>query len=244
MAATGLAGMTVGDLTGTSVVAVNGDRIGEVDAVIETPEGGKAIVGVGGFLGIGERDVALALSDLTYSTEADQLNIDLDREALEQMPEAPEDAERLPDDTQLSTLMAAGAQGTSGTGDAASGDAMTDGDDAAAGGTASDDADADADTADGTTTGAATDDAGGMTDGADDGAAETGTGDGMATGEGAETAGEDDRAIDEMEAEDGAAAGDADGDFDVGAEEEDVDPALADTPRLLDDDENEETQSQ
>ncbi|QOL81006.1 PRC-barrel domain-containing protein [Pseudooceanicola spongiae] len=58
--------MTADDLEGYSVKTTNGDVIGEVDNVVLVNGNAMAVVGIGGFLGLGEHDVALPLSELTF----------------------------------------------------------------------------------------------------------------------------------------------------------------------------------
>ncbi|KAA2313141.1 hypothetical protein DL237_15435 [Pseudooceanicola sediminis] len=58
--------MTAEDLEGYSVKTTNGDDIGEIDSVVLINGNAMAVVGIGGFLGLGEHDVALPLSDLTF----------------------------------------------------------------------------------------------------------------------------------------------------------------------------------
>ena len=62
--------MTVDDLVGTEVVAADGEEVGEIDNVALIGERLVAIVGVGGFLGIGEHDVALPLERLMMEGES------------------------------------------------------------------------------------------------------------------------------------------------------------------------------
>jgi hypothetical protein len=113
-----LAEMTVGDLNGTNVVDGNGDSIGRITNVVQGPSEGEAVIGIGGFLGIGRYDVALPLSDLSYNGDERAVSVSLTREQLEAMPEYDSsEAEPLPAETQVSTLIndnpAAGAPATS-----------------------------------------------------------------------------------------------------------------------------------
>lgn len=68
--------LRVTDLIGQPVyVATGGDgreAIGDISDVLMTPEGRMtmALVGVGGFLGVGERTVALPLDELTITPQA------------------------------------------------------------------------------------------------------------------------------------------------------------------------------
>ena len=101
-----LSEMTVGDLTGTDVIDANGDSIGTINDVVQGPAAGEAVVGIGGFLGIGRHDVALPLGDLSYDPETGAVLVDLTRETLEAMPEHDSAArESLPAETQLAMLL-------------------------------------------------------------------------------------------------------------------------------------------
>jgi hypothetical protein len=101
-----LSEMTVGDLNGTDVMDANGDNIGKITDVVQGTNEGEAVLGIGGFLGIGRYDVALPLSDLSYNAQDRVISVSLTREELEAMPEYDgTDREPLPADTQLSTLM-------------------------------------------------------------------------------------------------------------------------------------------
>lgn len=55
--------MTVGEIIGQNVYGANGEDVGEVDYIFRDGDMLMAIVGVGGFLGLGEHDVAIPLSD-------------------------------------------------------------------------------------------------------------------------------------------------------------------------------------
>jgi len=88
-----MSGMTAEELTGKRVHDANGEWIGEVDKVLMSQDGNsaeKAVVDVGGFLGIGEKPVAVDLSDLMMKKEADgddmQLYVNATKEQLEAMP--------------------------------------------------------------------------------------------------------------------------------------------------------------
>jgi hypothetical protein len=106
MAPQSLSEMTVGDLNGTDVMDANSDKIGNITDVVQGTNEGQAVLGIGGFLGIGQYDVALSLSDLTYNAEDQVISVSLTREELEAMPEYDgTDREPLPADTRLSTLM-------------------------------------------------------------------------------------------------------------------------------------------
>lgn len=60
--------MRAGDLVGQNVYAANGDRIGEIDQVVvnRSSRATAAVIGVGGFLGIGERKAVVPISQLQW----------------------------------------------------------------------------------------------------------------------------------------------------------------------------------
>ncbi|WP_274423120.1 PRC-barrel domain-containing protein [Chelativorans sp. YIM 93263] len=59
------------NLTGTTVYGSNEESVGEIGDVILTPEGDvdAVIVDVGGFLGIGQKEVALSIDNLAFMTD-------------------------------------------------------------------------------------------------------------------------------------------------------------------------------
>lgn len=95
-------GMVVGDLIGLKVVEADGESIGEVDSVIKTEDGYAAVVGVGGFLGLGERTVAVPLDEISMAAENDLKLSTWTKAELEAQPEIDEDTvENLEDDVRL-----------------------------------------------------------------------------------------------------------------------------------------------
>jgi putative membrane protein len=72
--------MLASDLLDTNIYGTNGEDIGEVDDVVIGPDGRvvAVVVGVGGFLGIGQKDVAIPFSALEISAaegqQADRTN--------------------------------------------------------------------------------------------------------------------------------------------------------------------------
>ncbi|MDN5567688.1 MAG: PRC-barrel domain-containing protein [Paracoccus sp. (in: a-proteobacteria)] len=77
-------------ITGTSVTSPNGDAIGDINDLIvdsETGEMKSAIIGVGGFLGIGEKQIALPWTDLTVNSDAQEITTDLTKEEADAAPE-------------------------------------------------------------------------------------------------------------------------------------------------------------
>ncbi|SHJ04563.1 PRC-barrel domain-containing protein [Wenxinia saemankumensis] len=179
---TSLDEMTVGDVLGMSVESPDGENIGDVDYVIQTADGLAAVIGIGGFLGLGEYTVALPLDEFQLNEDFTAFTLGTTREALEAQPEFDESGiESLEDELVVGDLMAQSGDGSG---------AMTE--DTATEGTASDEA-GDMATGDGAMDGAA----------ADDGAAEVEAepmepaADDAATGEAAP----DDAAMDEAPAE-------------------------------------------
>ena len=58
-------------LIGVNVYNQQNEKLGEVDALILSPNGqiAGAVIGVGGFLGMGERDVMVPLNQLRFTNE-------------------------------------------------------------------------------------------------------------------------------------------------------------------------------
>lgn len=96
--------LTVGALIGYEVAGENGEIIGEVDNVVLVNGEEMAVVGIGGFLGLGEHDVALPLSDL-HSSAAEEGLLEADgytKAQLEAMAEFdPESAEEVTEDSPV-----------------------------------------------------------------------------------------------------------------------------------------------
>jgi len=67
--------MMASDLIGTKVISANNESIGDINDVIVDRNGQAiaAVVGVGGFLGIGEKDVAVPFKSLEFATR-EQVN--------------------------------------------------------------------------------------------------------------------------------------------------------------------------
>jgi sporulation protein YlmC with PRC-barrel domain len=76
-------------LIGRNIVNANGDTVGEIDSVV-IDQSGKVryvIVGVGGFLGIGKKDVALAWDELTISENGEKVTTTATKDQLAALPE-------------------------------------------------------------------------------------------------------------------------------------------------------------
>ncbi|WP_375279534.1 PRC-barrel domain-containing protein [Pseudooctadecabacter sp.] len=83
-------GMTVDQIVGLNVLSADGEDVGEIDYVISDGEGYQAVIGIGGFLGLGEYTVALPLENFAMNDD-DELILDATTEdELNNMPEIDE----------------------------------------------------------------------------------------------------------------------------------------------------------
>lgn len=111
---TSLEGMTVGDVLGMKVTDPTFAEIGDIDYIVPDGESASAVIGIGGFLGLGEYTVALPISDFIYDAEQRVLVLHTDKETLKTHPEFDESgAESLPDETPVASLMPDDASATS-----------------------------------------------------------------------------------------------------------------------------------
>lgn len=99
-ASTSFAGMTVGEALGMTVVDAAGETVGDIDYIYRDGAGAyMAVIGIGGFLGIGEHTVAVSLGDFSIDTERNALILDRTEDELRSMPDIDEAGlEGLPDD--------------------------------------------------------------------------------------------------------------------------------------------------
>lgn len=77
-------------ITGTTVTSPDGNNIGSINDLIldgDTGEMKAAIIGVGGFLGIGEKQIALPWEELTINSDAQEITSDLTQEEADAAPE-------------------------------------------------------------------------------------------------------------------------------------------------------------
>lgn len=84
-----MAGIDAKQLLGTDVKNAENEKVGEVQAV-QLDSAGKVrnlIVGVGGFMGLGERAVAVEPSALSVADNGDTLRTTLTKDQLKAMPE-------------------------------------------------------------------------------------------------------------------------------------------------------------
>lgn len=86
---TGMAPASTTELVGQTIVTVNGDEIGTVEQVGYSRQHDErvALVDVGGFLGAGDKVIAIPISELGLGGENDQVTTTMDRAAVEQAPE-------------------------------------------------------------------------------------------------------------------------------------------------------------
>ena len=88
----GMDQLTVEDLTGARVYGINDEDIGEIDDLLLSDDGTSidgAILGIGGFLGLGEHRIALSMDELQIlRSEGDfRVYVDATEEELEAQPE-------------------------------------------------------------------------------------------------------------------------------------------------------------
>lgn len=95
---TAFSGMTVSEIVGMPVESADAEDVGEIDYIFETSEGHDAVIGIGGFLGLGEYTVSVPLGAFTLDTERNVLVLDgFTEDELTAMPEIDEsELEALP----------------------------------------------------------------------------------------------------------------------------------------------------
>ncbi|WP_226780136.1 PRC-barrel domain-containing protein [Oceaniglobus trochenteri] len=82
------------DVTGTEVYSPTGDHIGTIDHVMIDKESGKigyAVMGFGGFLGLGEEHMPVPWAKLSYDTDKGGYVTDITKEQLESLPPREDD---------------------------------------------------------------------------------------------------------------------------------------------------------
>ncbi|MDF0597892.1 hypothetical protein [Psychromarinibacter halotolerans] len=98
--------MTVGDVVGMVAYDPEGERIAEIDYVVDTEGAAAAVLGIGGFLGLGEYTVSMPLEEFELSDDGTSFSLATDKETLKSQPEFDEaGVEGLPDDTAIASLM-------------------------------------------------------------------------------------------------------------------------------------------
>jgi len=78
--------VSIGEVLGAPVVNGKGDEVGEIQDVVIKDNAYFAVLAVGGFLGIGDKDVAIPLDDLKLGEDEAYLMSAQTEEQLEQMP--------------------------------------------------------------------------------------------------------------------------------------------------------------
>ena len=96
------------DITGTRIKNADGKDVGEIDALLIDPKDGKvthAVVGLGGFLGIGEDKVVVPWSDIKVAAhqEGKKAVITMDPAILERAPKYVKASDRSPSASPRST---------------------------------------------------------------------------------------------------------------------------------------------
>jgi len=85
-----VASLSAQEMMGKQVLTERGERVGEVDDVLLRSRNrpSHVVVGVGGFLGVGERNVAVDVDRLRYSGERNALVVqDMSRDQIANLPE-------------------------------------------------------------------------------------------------------------------------------------------------------------
>ncbi|NNL73039.1 MAG: PRC-barrel domain-containing protein, partial [Silicimonas sp.] len=96
-----LADANIIDVEGREVANANGEIIGEVEEVAMMDGKPVAVIGVGGFLGLGDHDVALELTELKWNGETFVLDGYTEAQLKEMSQVDPDAIEMLEDDTTL-----------------------------------------------------------------------------------------------------------------------------------------------
>jgi putative membrane protein len=78
--------VSIGEVLGAPVVNEAGDEVGEIQDVVMKDDAYYAVLSVGGFLGLGDKDVALPLDDLKLGEDEAYLMSAQTEEQLEEMP--------------------------------------------------------------------------------------------------------------------------------------------------------------
>lgn len=92
-AAGSTANQRIGDLVGAEVIGSGGDQVGEIDDIVISTAGAdsiRAVMQVGGILGIGEKRVALPLGQVAVERTPDgepTVRVAMDGDALQRLPE-------------------------------------------------------------------------------------------------------------------------------------------------------------
>ncbi|MEL6585446.1 MAG: PRC-barrel domain-containing protein [Pseudomonadota bacterium] len=94
------ADVAVAELIGQRVLVGNGENVGEVESIVKAGADTMAVLGIGGFLGFGEHDVAVPLTELSPAEGAILLK-SMDMEMLQALPAYDGSAEQMPMDVTV-----------------------------------------------------------------------------------------------------------------------------------------------
>jgi putative membrane protein len=79
--------VSIEEVLGSTVVNENGEEVGEIQDLVAKDDAYYAVLSVGGFLGIGEKDVAVPLDELKLGEDESYLMSTETEEQLEELPE-------------------------------------------------------------------------------------------------------------------------------------------------------------
>jgi len=85
---TGLYALTIVDLMDREVINANGEEIGDIEELVLNAAGNEifAIISVGGWLGIGDHDIAISLNELEMVGDQVMMSTQMSEEQLEERP--------------------------------------------------------------------------------------------------------------------------------------------------------------
>ncbi|WP_186766625.1 PRC-barrel domain-containing protein [Puniceibacterium confluentis] len=103
---TSLNQMTVDQVVGTDVIGIDDEEVGEIDYVVQQTDGLAFVIGIGGFLGLGEYTVAIPADQFSLNADGDLALSSMTKEELKTLPEFDEDGvEGLDGDLIIGDLM-------------------------------------------------------------------------------------------------------------------------------------------
>jgi len=79
--------VSIDEVLGSSVINENGEEVGTIEDLVVKDDAHYAVLSVGGFLGIGEKDVAIPLDELKLGEDESYLMSTETEEQLEELPE-------------------------------------------------------------------------------------------------------------------------------------------------------------
>lgn len=86
-----ISAMTVSEIVGMNVVGIDDETVGEIDYVVNQTDGLAFVIGIGGFLGLGEYTVAIPADQFTLNADGELALNSMTKSDLEAMPEFDED---------------------------------------------------------------------------------------------------------------------------------------------------------